>query len=486
MSVPNNAVEVLIIGSGFGGLGMAIEIDRRRLGSYLILEQADGIGGTWRDNTYPGAACDVKATLYHYSYAPWAWSRTYPPQSEILAYIRATADRYRVTPRVLTNKSVVSATWKSEWGLWEVVCKDNTKYHGRYLVGATGQLNRPSVPEFPGRETFAGPQFHTARWDHSVDLAGKRVALIGSGASAIQVGPAIADSVSQLEVFQRSAPYVVPKEDPETTRGQRRRQQYLPWTTLLSRLRSYVFGELFGAGLVGKKEIRGKARAQWETYVNAVVQDSELRAKIEPDYEIGCKRVLLASDWYSTLQRDNVSLVTSGIDAITPRGVKTADGVEHEFDVLVFATGFSTTDFLAPMQITGREGQTLREVWAARPIAHRGVTVPEFPNFFVLYGPNTNLGSNSILFMLESQIQYVAHLMRAANDRDWRGIEVTPAALEEWRSMIDDESGETAWLQGCQSWYTVDGVNTNNWPKSSWQYHQLLRSVDLTNYANAS
>ena len=166
--------------------------------------------------------------------------------------------------------------------------------------------------------------------------------------------------------------------------------------------------------------------------------------------------------------------------------MKTADGVEHDFDVLVFATGFSTTDFLAPMQITGRNGQTLRTAWASRPIAHRGVTVPEFPNFFVLYGPNTNLGSNSILFMLESQIQYVAHLMRAANDRDWRGIEVTPAALEAWRSMIDDESGETAWLQGCQSWYTVDGVNTNNWPKSSWQYHQLLRSVDLTSYANVS
>ncbi len=486
MSAPSSAVEVIIIGSGFGGLGMAIEIDRRRLGSYLILEKEDSVGGTWRDNSYPGAACDVKATLYHYSYAPWAWSRTYPPQSEILAYIRATADRYRVTPRVLPNKTVIRATWRREWGLWEVECQDKTKYFGRYLVGATGQLNRPSVPDFPGRESFAGPQFHTARWNHSVDLSGKRVALIGSGASAIQVGPAIAGTVGHLSVFQRSAPYVMPKEDPETTPGQRRRQQYFPWTTLVSRLRAYVYGELFGAGLVGKKEIRSKARAQWEMYVNAVVKDADLRKRIVPDYEIGCKRVLLASDWYSTLQRENVDLVTSGIDAITPKGVRTADGVEHEFDVLIYATGFSTTDFLAPIEITGRTETTLRDAWANRPLAHRGVTVPEFPNLFVLYGPNTNLGSNSILFMLESQIQYVAHLMRAANDRDWRGIEVRTEALEEWRHMIDDESGDTAWVQGCHSWYTIDGVNTNNWPKSSWQYHQLMRSVDLANYTNAS
>ena len=482
MTRPTNTVETIVIGSGFGGLGMAIELDRRQLGSFVVLEKANSIGGTWRENTYPGAACDVKATLYHFSYAPWAWTRAYPPQSEILAYITATADRYRVTPRILFDKTVVSATWKSEWALWEVKCADNTTYYGRYLVGATGQLNRPQVPEFAGRDQFTGAQFHTAQWNHDVDLAGKRVAIVGAGASAIQVGPAIAERVGSLTIFQRSAPYVMPKEDPETTVGQRRRQQYFPWTTLVSRLRAYLYGELFGSGLVGKKAIRDKARAQWEMYVGAVVRDSELRTKIEPDYEIGCKRVLLASDWYSTLQRENVSLVTSGISSINATGIVTNDGVQHDVDVIVYATGFSTHDFLAPMTITGRDGSTLREAWAIRPLAHRGMTVPNFPNFFVLYGPNTNLGSNSILFMLEAQIAYAAHLMRAANDRRWTGIEVTPEALTSWRELIDTESSDTAWVQGCHSWYTVDGVNTNNWPKSSWQYHRMMRAVDLASY----
>ena len=239
---------------------------------------------------------------------------------------------------------------------------------------------------------------------------------------------------------------------------------------------------LFRSGLVGRSAVRAKARGQWEMYVNAVVRDPALRSLVEPDYEIGCKRVLLASDWYPTLQRDNVTLVTSAIERMTTSGIVTRDGVERPYDVIVYATGFDATEFMGPMDIRGRTGMTLRERWGRRPLAHRGVTIPDFPNFFVLYGPNTNLGSNSILFMLESQCRYVRRLVEESTSRGWSTVEVTPGALEEWRQEIDEASTSTAWLQGCQSWYTVDGVNTNNWPFSSWRYHSLLATADLENY----
>lgn len=475
-------IDFLIIGSGFGGLGMAIEISRHELGSYLILEKRSHLGGTWRDNTYPGAACDVKATLYHFSFAPWTWSRAYPQQEEILTYMEKVATDFDVATHIHYDAEVVEARWNDTEQRWDVSCADGAVYTCRYLIGATGQLNRPRIPRLEGSAEFRGAQFHTARFDHSVSLDGARVAVIGSGASAIQVVPAIADRVSALDVYQRSAPYVMPKEDPTTTPFARFIQRHLPWLTVGSRLRSYAFGELFGAGLVGKQGVRAKARAQWEMYVGAVVRDPELRTTIEPDYEIGCKRVLLASDWYPTLQRDHVSVVTSPIDRMTSGGVLTSDGTERHYDVVIYATGFDATDFLAPISIVGRNERSLRDEWGNRPLAHRGVCVPGFPNFFVLYGPNTNLGSNSILFMLESQISYVRQLVAATQGLGWGAVEVTEVAQEKWRQTIDDASGATAWLQGCQSWYTVEGVNTNNWPFSSWRYHSMMRNVDLENY----
>lgn len=475
-------IDFIIIGSGFGGLGMAIEISRHELGTYVVLEKSEHLGGTWRDNTYPGAACDVKATLYHFSFAPWTWSRAYPQQEEILQYMNRVATDFGVDSHVRYQSEVTQATWDAAVQRWTVTCSDGAVFSCRYLIGATGQLNRPRTPQFAGASDFRGAQFHTAQFDHSVSLDGARVAVIGSGASAIQVVPAIADRVSALDIYQRSAPYVMPKEDPSTSRRARFFQKHIPVVTLVSRARSYLFGELFGAGLVGKKAVRAKARQQWEMYVGAVVRDPALREVIEPDYEIGCKRVLLASDWYPTLQRDHVSVVTTPIDRLSHAGVVTIDGDERAYDVVIYATGFDATDFLAPMNIIGRDDRNLREEWGKRPLAHRGVCVPGFPNFFVLYGPNTNLGSNSILFMLESQFSYVRKVVAASDSLGWNSIEVTAEAQESWRQLIDGASGETAWLQGCQSWYTVDGVNTNNWPFSSWRYHSMLRSMDLENY----
>jgi cation diffusion facilitator CzcD-associated flavoprotein CzcO len=392
------------------------------------------------------------------------------------------ADDFGVRPHIHFNHEVTAATWDDTQQRWRVQCTGGVEFDAKYVIAATGQLHRPRTPDIPGAATFSGAQFHTARFDHTVALEGARVAIIGSGASSIQVAPAIAAGVSHLDVYQRSAPYVMPKDDPSTSTWQRIVQRTLPWLTRVSRARAYVFGELFGAGLVGRSVVRDKARGQWEMYVNAVVKDPELRSLVEPDYEIGCKRVLLASDWYSTLQRDNVSLVTSDIERMTSSGIVTRDGTERPYDVIIYATGFESTEFLAPMAVFGRNGVDLRAIWGRRPLAHRGVTVPGFPNFFVLYGPNTNLGSNSILFMLESQFGYVRRLVESASSRGWAVVEVTPEALEQWRHQIDEASQDTAWLQGCQSWYTVDGVNTNNWPFSSWRYHQLLGAADLENY----
>lgn len=477
-----NEIDFIIIGSGFGGIGMAIEISRHELGTFLILEKSDQLGGTWRDNTYPGAACDVKATLYHFSFAPWTWSRTYPQQEEILSYLHKVADEFDVEPHVRYGSEVTKATWDEAVQRWTVDCADGSRYSSRFVIGATGQLNRPRIPRFDGMSEFRGAQFHTARFDHSVSLDGARVAVVGSGASAIQVVPAIADRVATLDIYQRTAPYVMPKIDEVTSRWARAIQKYAPVLTLIGRARSYLFGELFGAGLVGKKGVRAKARQQWEMYVGAVVRDPQLRELIEPDYEIGCKRVLLASDWYPTLQREHVSVVTTPIERLTTNGIVTSDGSERSYDVVIYATGFDATDFLAPMDIIGRGGRDLRTTWGKRPLAHRGVSVPGFPNFFVLYGPNTNLGSNSIIFMLESQFSYIRQLVSATDSLGWVASEATAEAQEAWRQLIDDASGETAWLQGCQSWYTVDGVNTNNWPFSSWRYHSTLRNVDLENF----
>lgn len=475
-------VDVIIIGTGFGGVGMASALERYGRGSYVVLEKQSTLGGTWRENTYPGAACDVKATLYHYSFAPWTWSRAYPAQPEILRYLNDTADLFGVTPHVRFGEDVTSARWEEATSRWVVRTARGSTYVGRHLVSATGQLSRPHIPAIEGASTFGGEQFHTAQWRHDVALAGKRVAVIGSGASAIQVVPAIAPEVGELTVFQRSAPYVMPKEDPITTAAQRWRQRWFPRTTTWSRLRAYLYGELFGSGLVGKTAVRTKARAQWELYVSAVVRDPALRSKIEPDYEIGCKRVLLASDWYSTLQQSNVQLETNAISRITTDGVLTSDGVTHHADVIIWATGFDTTNFLAPMELYGVGGVSLRDVWRERPMAHRGVSVPAFPNFHILYGPNTNLGSNSIIFMLESQIDYVVQLMRLGEDQRWAATAVTDEAFSRWRDFIDAASSTTAWVQGCSSWYTKDGVNTNNWPQSSWRYHRLLRDVDVRDF----
>jgi cation diffusion facilitator CzcD-associated flavoprotein CzcO len=474
--------DVVIIGTGFGGIGMAAEIERRGLGTYVLLEQADDLGGTWRDNTYPGSACDVPADLYSFSWASKSWSRRFPPHDEILAYLRDVADERGVTPNIRFGATVTSVRFDDASGRWEVETAEGLRITAACVVSAMGQLNRPHRPDIDGLDEFAGPVVHSARWDDALDVAGRRVGVVGTGASAIQIVPAIAGATDSLTVFQRSAPYVLAKPDRVTPAVQHRIAARAPWVTRTERARFFARGELLGLAIAGNERVASRVVRDWRTRMESVILDPELRAICTPDYRLGCKRILFSEDWYPALARDNVTVVTEPITRVTKTGVRTGDGALHRLDVIVLATGFEATRFLQPVAVTGRGGVDLQTSWGHRPIAYRGVAYPGFPNFFILYGPNTNLGSNSIVYMLEAQIGYVASILQSVERSRLAFVDVRPEALDRWRAMVDEATERSAWVTGCHNWYTVDGVNTNNWPKATYQYARLMRQVDLIDY----
>ncbi len=475
-------VDVAIIGSGFGGLGMAVELDKAGIGPFIILEGADGVGGTWRDNTYPGAACDVTSALYSFSFHPHVWSRKYPQQAEILEYIEEVVDAYGLRPKLRFNAMVEEMTWVDSTGRWLVSLADGRKVDARVVISSVGQLNQPAYPDVDGIGTFAGPAFHSARWDHGVDLADRRVGIVGTGASVIQFGPQVAKMAASTTIFQRSAPYVLPKPDPVTPPWRRRLYSIAPPAQLPARAKNFVLNEVFGNAIIKSPKLRQRVTAQWRTYMTSIVTDPKLREVCTPDYDLGCKRALIADDWYPMVVRDDVTVETSPIERITPTSVVTADGTEHEVDVLIYGTGFKATEFLTPMTVVGKEGVELTEHWADGAAAFRGVATAGFPNLFLLYGPNTNLGANSIVYMLESQARYITRLLEKARHADIAVVEVRASAEAAWEAMIVEKSSTTAWVTGCHSWYTTGGRNTNNWPDATWRYRRLLSDADLLDF----
>jgi cation diffusion facilitator CzcD-associated flavoprotein CzcO len=476
-------VDVAIIGAGFGGLAMAVELGAAGIVPVVILEAADGVGGTWRDNTYPGAACDVTSALYSFSFHPHVWTRKYPQQAEILEYIEEVVDAYGLRPQLRFGATVTTMTFDEDRGRWRVELADGGIVDARVVISSVGQLNQPAYPAVEGVGSFAGPAFHSARWDHSVELAGTRVGIIGTGASVIQFGPKVAEVAATTTIFQRSAPYVLPKPDPVTPTWKRRLYAIVPAAQLPARAKNFVLNEVFGTAIRKNAKLRAKVTAQWRAAMQAVVADEQLRAVCTPDYELGCKRALIADDWYPMVVRDDVDIVTSPIERIVPEGVVTGDGTTHELDVLVYGTGFKATEFLTPMRVVGRGGIELAAHWADGAGAFRGVATAGFPNLFVLYGPNTNLGANSIVYMLESQARYIAGLLTKADHARVGVLEVRPQAEAAWAAMIAAKSTDTAWVTGCHSWYTANGRNTNNWPDATWRYRRLLADVDLLDYA---
>ena len=488
MSEPKDArrTRIAVIGAGHSGLCMGMRLKQAGQHDFVILEKAATLGGTWRDNTYPGASCDAPSFLYSFSFAQKTdWSRRFAWQAELLGYSTELAIRHGLLPHCRFNTEVSAVTYDDATGTWTLACTDGSSIVADFVVAGVGQLNRPSTPQIPGQAEFTGPQFHSAQWNHGADLAGKRIAVIGNAASAVQFVPQIAPLAAQLTVFQRSANWLLPRKDRlYAPRTQRLLTRFPALAKLYHDVQWFFFGELQLTPLM--KQVRPvQALARWKSlaHLRRQVRDPALRAKLVPQFPIGAKRVLFNDDYYPTLTRPNVALVTDAIERIEPDGVRTGAGTLHAADVIIYATGFKSTDFLAPMRITGRDGLDLRQEWSRGARAYLGVTVTGFPNFFMLYGPNTNLGHNSILVMIEAQVGYILDVLEQMRARGLRRIDVKRDVLEAYNHSLQQDLARSVWAATGASWYKLaDGTITNNWPHSTIRYQRLLRSARLEDF----
>ncbi|MDX3659200.1 NAD(P)/FAD-dependent oxidoreductase [Streptomyces sp. ID05-26A] len=463
--------EVVVIGAGFGGLGVALSLHRAGFDRFTVLERASGPGGVWRDNTYPGAACDVPSSLYSYSFAPsTSWPRRYSAQPDILRYLTTTAEAVR--DHIRFGAEVVAATFDESRNRWSVALADGDVVEADVLVCAVGQLTTPAIPGLPGLGRFAGEVFHSAAWRHDVDLRGKRVAVVGTGASAAQFVPEIAPLTEHLTVFQRSAPHVLPKPDAALT-----------GRSHPARLRA-ARGGVWLAGETLTRLLNGRfspalVSAVAAAHLRRQVRDRALRAALTPATRPGCKRVLFSNDWYPALTRPDVEVVTEPITEVTAHGLRAGDR-EHPADVLIWGTGFTVSGFGFGLRITGRDGRDLAETWAGRPRAHLGLSVPGFPNLFLVYGPNTNLGGNSVITMIEAQCRYVVDAVRHLAESG-TALEVRPEVAAAFDTEMTRRLSRGVWST-CSSWYrTADGSITTNWPGTTWEYlrRARLRQADF-------
>jgi len=476
--------EVAIIGTGFAGLGMAIRLQKAGVSSFTLFEKAGSVGGTWRDNTYPGAACDIPSHLYSFSFEPNPrWSTMYGKQEEILAYLEHCASKYEIAPHIRFNTALQGARFDEATGVWTLELSDGTTTRARAVVSGTGGLSRPKRPAIEGIEDFQGSMFHSACWEHDHDLTGKRVAVIGTGASAIQIVPNLAQRVGQLHLFMRSAPWVVPKGDRPIGPREQRLYELLPPVQWLFRSALYWSHEIRALFFVKYPQVLKHIQPLAEKYLASVVADPELRAQLTPDYTIGCKRVLLANDYYPALQRDNVEVVTAGIDKITARGIVGDDGVEREVDVIVLCTGFNAADDAAPFPVSGIGGLDLAQSWRDGAEAFLGTTVSGFPNLFLLVGPNTGLGHNSMIFMIESQLNYVMSCLRTLRRRKLRYMDVRPDVQSRFNQTLHSRLAGTVWMSGCSSWYQAEnGKVTTLWPGFTVEYRVRTMRVNARHY----
>ncbi|EKF75843.1 monooxygenase [Alcanivorax hongdengensis A-11-3] len=474
---------VLIIGAGFGGLAMAIRLKEQGEHDLLLIEKGHDVGGCWRDNTYPGAACDVPSHLYSFSFERhYPWSRRFAPQAEILAYQQHCARKYDIYRHIRFNTEVADARYRDDQGLWEVTLTNGETLTCRALITATGQLNQPAYPPLKGIDDFHGPHFHSARWDHDVDLTGKTVAVVGTGASAIQFVPEVAKVAGKVKLFQRSAAHVIAKPDRPYTRAEHLLLKKLPIAQTLDRLRIYAANESRVLGFTSLQKAMTAYEWLFKRHLKQSIKDPALREKLTPDYPMGCKRILMSNDYYPALARDNVEVINHGIQSVDKQGLTDSTGVHHDADVIIYGTGFKATDFLTPMTLHGRDGQDLNEAWKDGAEAYLGITVRGFPNLFMLYGPNTNLGHNSIIYMLESQVHYVLQCLAQLDD-SVRALEVRQDSQARFNERVQADIRDTVWDKGCHSWYKTDsGKNTNNWPGFTFSYRQQTRNLDLNDY----
>ncbi len=470
---------VLVVGAGFGGLAAAHAL-KGRGEDFAVLERATEVGGVWRDNTYPGCACDIPSHLYSLSFAPNPdWARAYSGQSEIRDYLRRAARDYGLLPHIRFGCNLLEAAWDDAAQLWRIETSGGPCTAG-VLIDASGPIAEPSVPDLPGLDRFAGEVFHSARWNHDVDLTGRNVVVIGTGASAIQFVPAIQPRVRRMTVVQRTAPWVTPRIDRRTTRFERQLYAAAPWLLRIARQRQYLLRELVTWKIMVSPRVRRIATKAALRHLRKQVADPVLRARLTPDFELGCKRILISNDWYPAVSAPNVDVVSAGVREVRARSVVTADGIEHPADVIVFGTGFHVTDPPIAGRLRGRDGRTLTECWNGRPHTYLGVTVTNFPNLFRLGGAGSTTGHNSHVFQEECQVAYAMDALRLMRSRGIASIEVRADDQRAYVQQFMARLAGTVWsVGGCKSWYQdADGVASVPWPASTLEYRRVTRRFD--------
>ncbi|MEO5654247.1 MAG: NAD(P)/FAD-dependent oxidoreductase [Marmoricola sp.] len=478
-------VRTLVVGAGFAGLGAAIKLDEHGFSDFLVLDKGASVGGTWRDNTYPGAACDVPSQLYSFSFAPNPhWSSSFSPQPEIQAYLERTAQESGVLDRFRFGVSVEDMRWDESDQVWRVSTSAGDVLAETVITGSGG-LSEPKLPDIEGIDSFDGEVFHSARWNHDVDLAGKRVAVIGTGASSIQIVPALVDKVAHLDVYQRTAPWVMPRHDRAYSSLEKFGFKHVPLLQKAYRTGIYWGRETFVPGFTVNPKLAYPAQRLALQNIERGISDPELRKAVTPHFQIGCKRILISNTYYPALAQEHVDLVTDGIVAITPAGVVTADGVEREVDAIIVATGFHTTEQPIATHIVGRGGRSLADTWGEHgQAAYKGTTIAGFPNMFQIVGPNTGLGHSSMVFIIESQIAYVISALQQMGQRELATVEPRPEAQRAWNDDIHRRMQRTVWSTGgCASWYMdAHGRNTTLWPRTTFKFRELLRTFDVDQY----
>jgi cation diffusion facilitator CzcD-associated flavoprotein CzcO len=476
---------IAIIGSGFSGICLGIQLKKAGIDSFTILEKADRLGGTWRDNTYPGAACDVPAFAYCFSFEQKTdWTRKWAGQDELLAYMDHCTEKYGIEQHVRFDTEVESAGFDDTTAVWRLHTRSGEKLEADVLISAVGQLNRPKVPDIPGLGDFKGVQFHSARWNHGYDLTGKRVAVIGNAASAIQFIPQIAKEVEHLTVFQRSANWMIPRMDRHYSRKEIDHFTRHPWLAKLYRWWIWAGFELryplvFHAG----SRLAPLFERMAKKYMRSIITDPKLQEALVPDYPIGARRILISDDYYPALERKNVEVVTEGIERVVEDGILDREGLRHAADAIILATGFRSTEFLAPIEIRGLEGRSLEGEWNDGAQAYLGITVSGFPNFYMTYGPNTNLGHNSIIFMIECQTRYILQCIERLRKGDLAYLDLRPEVQATFNAKIQAELRRTVWAETDHSWYKDEaGRITNNWSGTTTRYWWKTRKLDLGAY----